>query len=174
MTVLNIFKMHLSCSVFAATLLLSLSSLSHAQTTDEFTVSCNTLTTQRSDPIFNPGEVSGHVHVVVGGTAFQREMDQDTAKNSMSTTCDKDIDKSSYWVPQLYHQTEYGKFEMVQNQGSVRWPHSLGITSNSDLFFLSRLSTISTERATIQPVPLDATMTKTRLSHWHLPRAYGW
>lgn len=119
--------MHISNSAFAATLLLSLSSLSHAQTTDEITVSCNTLTIQRSDPIIDPGEASGHVHVVVGGTAFQREMDQDTAKNSKSTTCDKDIDKSSYWIPQLYHQTEDGKFEMVENQGNVRWTCSLDL-----------------------------------------------
>lgn len=117
-TILNIFEMHFSNSALAA-VLLSLSSLSHGQTTDEITVSCNTLTIQRSDPIIDPGVASGHVHVVAGGTAFQRTMDADTAKNSMGTTCDKDIDKSSYWVPQLYHQTSDGQFEMVENQGNV-------------------------------------------------------
>jgi hypothetical protein len=113
--------MHFSNSAFAATALLSLSSLTAGQTTDEFTVSCETLTIQRSDPIVDPGVASGHVHVVAGGTAFQRTMDADTAKNSKATTCDKDIDKSSYWVPQLYHQTSDGKFEIVENQGNVSW-----------------------------------------------------
>ncbi|KAK2759360.1 hypothetical protein FQN54_002838 [Arachnomyces sp. PD_36] len=113
--------MHFSNPAVAASLLLSLSALGSAQTTDEFTVSCNTLTIQRSDPIVDPGEASGHVHVVAGGTAFQRTMDQDTAKNSMGTTCDKDIDKSSYWVPQLYHQTSDGKFEIVENQGNAAY-----------------------------------------------------
>ena len=106
----------------SAAVLLTLSSLSYGQTTDEFTVSCETLTLQRSDPIVDPGEESGHVHVVVGGTAFQRTMDADTAKNSMATTCDKDIDKSSYWIPQLYHQTPEGQFEIVPNEGNVSWP----------------------------------------------------
>lgn len=112
--------MHLSNSALTASVLLTLSALSYGQTTDEFTVSCTTLTTQRSDPIVDPGENSGHVHVVVGGTGFQQTMDQDTAKNSKSTTCDKDIDKSSYWIPQLYHQTSDGQFELVENQGNVR------------------------------------------------------
>ena len=92
---------------------------SYAQTTDEFTVTCTPLTIQRADPIINPGEMSGHVHTVAGGTAFQQTMDADTAKNSISTTCDREIDKSSYWIPHLYHQTPEGKFEMLSYDGSV-------------------------------------------------------
>jgi hypothetical protein len=35
-----------------------------------FTVNCAPLTIQRADPIVNPGEISGHVHAVVGGKCF--------------------------------------------------------------------------------------------------------
>lgn len=111
--------MHLPSASLAASALLTLSSLSYAQTTDEITVSCSTLTIQRSDPIVDPGMLSSHVHVVVGGTAFQQTMDPETAKNSKATTCDKEIDKSSYWIPQMYHQTSDGQFELVENQGNV-------------------------------------------------------
>lgn len=113
--------MHLSTSSLTASALLALSSLSYAQTTDEFTVSCGRLTTQRGDPIIDPGMLSSHVHVVVGGTAFAQEMSEDAARNSKATTCDKEIDKSSYWIPQLYHQTEDGKFEIVENEGNVSY-----------------------------------------------------
>lgn len=87
--------MHSPNPTLAAAILLALSSLGYGQTTDEFTVTCTPLTIQRSDPIIDPGEMSGHVHTVAGGTAFQQKMDANTAKNSKSTTCDREIDKSS-------------------------------------------------------------------------------
>lgn len=111
--------MHFPSSFLAASALLGLSSLSYAEFYGEFTVACSPLTIQRADPIVDPGEMSSHVHVVAGGTAFDQEMGAENGKNSKTTTCDKDIDKSNYWIPQLYHQTPDGKFEMVESQGNV-------------------------------------------------------
>ena len=46
--------------------------------------------------------VANHVHTVVGGTNFKRKETNQDAINSNSTTCDKMLDKSNYWIPQLY------------------------------------------------------------------------
>ncbi|GLA13244.1 hypothetical protein AnigIFM62618_010230 [Aspergillus niger] len=105
----------------AALLLLSSSSnaLAEQRTTDEFTFSCDPLTTQLSDPIVAPGKPSTHTHAVTGGTAFQRTMNESTAQNAKGTTCEVDIDRSNYWVPQLYHRMRNGSFELVEYQSSV-------------------------------------------------------
>ena len=101
---------------FEAVLLLP--ALANAQL---FTVNCSPLTVQRTDPIVNPGELSGHVHSVIGGTAFQKTMNDTTAVDAKLTTCDKKVDKSNYWVPQLYHIRSDDKFEIVEFQGSVSY-----------------------------------------------------
>jgi len=87
---------------------------------DTFTVNCVPLTQQRSDPIVQPGIASFHLHSVIGGNAFQRNMAgaMDAAKAN-STTCDKAIDHSNYWVPQLYHQRTDKKWELVPWHGSA-------------------------------------------------------
>jgi hypothetical protein len=41
------------------------------------------------------------------------------ALKANSTTCDKAIDHSNYWVPQLYHQRSDGKWELVTWRGSA-------------------------------------------------------
>lgn len=106
-------------NVLAATLALPILQLAQGQL---FTVNCQPLTIQRSDPIISPGVVSGHVHAVIGGTAFQRTMSQTTAVDAKDTTCDKKLDNSNYWQPQLYHQRADGTFEAVTFQGSVSYP----------------------------------------------------
>jgi len=85
-----------------------------------FTVNCVPLTIQRSDPIVNPGIPGLHVHSVIGGNAFQRTMGPFEA-NTManSTTCDKAIDHSNYWVPQLYHQRADKMWELVPWRGAA-------------------------------------------------------
>lgn len=88
--------------------------------TAEFTVNCQPLTIQRGDPIVFPGQISPHVHVVTGGTAFQLNQPNEVAVGAKATTCDKILDKSNYWQPQLYHQRRDGKFELVHMQGNVR------------------------------------------------------
>ena len=87
---------------------------------DTFTVNCEPLTLQRSDPLVSPGIASGHVHAVVGGNAFSRNMSTPTAATiANSTTCDKYIDHSNYWVPNLYHHRTDGMYDMVDWTGSV-------------------------------------------------------
>jgi hypothetical protein len=96
-------------------------SLASAQ--GEFTLACDVLTTQRSDPIISPGVASGHTHVIIGGTAFNRTMGPNTAVDAKNTTCSVAIDKSNYWQPLLYHIGSDGKFEAVNFQGNVcRYP----------------------------------------------------
>ncbi len=84
-----------------------------------FTVNCAPLTIQRGDPIVFPGQISPHVHIVTGGTAFQLTQSNEQARNAQATTCDKLLDKSNYWQPQLYHQRRDGRFELVTMQGNV-------------------------------------------------------
>jgi len=84
-----------------------------------FTVNCVPLTQQRSDPIVNPGVPGSHVHSVIGGNAFKRTMGPMDANAANSTTCDKAIDHSNYWVPQLYHQNADKMWEMVYWRGSA-------------------------------------------------------
>lgn len=103
-------------SALLAALSLPLIKLAHGQI---FTVNCQPLTIQRGDPIINPGAISAHVHAVIGGTAFQQTMGRDTALNAKDTTCDKKIDKSNYWQPQLYHQNSDGSFDIIHFQGTV-------------------------------------------------------
>lgn len=87
-----------------------------------FTVNCAPLTVFRGDPIVNPGVLSSHVHAVVGGTRFDLTLSNEQARNARATTCDKTMDKSNYWQPQLYHQRRDGKFELVEMTGIVCWP----------------------------------------------------
>ena len=106
--------------VLTAGLVLTLCSSTLAtQGIDEFTFSCETLTIQRSDPIVSPGKTADHVHIVVGGTAFQQTMEIDMAKKANETTCGVGIDKSNYWIPQLYHRMKNGAFELMENDGNV-------------------------------------------------------
>lgn len=103
-------------SALLAALSLSLIRLAHGQI---FTVNCQPLTIQRGDPIVSPGVISSHVHAVIGGTAFQDTMGLTTAVKAKDTTCDKKIDHSNYWQPQLYHRMANGSFELITFQGSV-------------------------------------------------------
>jgi len=84
-----------------------------------FTVNCHSLTIQRSDPIVNPNAPGGHLHAVIGGNAFRRNMPgMFDARSANQTTCDKAKDHSNYWTPYMYHVTKDGKYEMV------KWDHA--------------------------------------------------
>ncbi|UKZ67872.1 uncharacterized protein TrAtP1_009031 [Trichoderma atroviride] len=86
-----------------------------------FTVNCAPLTQFRGDPIVSPGEISSHVHAVVGGTAFSLSTTPAQARAASATTCDKILDQSNYWQPQVYHQRTDGQFELVTFQGSAAY-----------------------------------------------------
>lgn len=103
-------------------LILALPSLCGLAAAQVFTVNCATLTIQRGDPIVFPGVISPHVHAVAGGTAFALTESNEDAKASNATTCDKILDNSNYWQPQLYHQRRDGRFEIVEMQGIVSTP----------------------------------------------------
>ncbi|EFZ02828.1 hypothetical protein MAA_02410 [Metarhizium robertsii ARSEF 23] len=87
-----------------------------------FTVNCAPLTFYRGDPIIFPGVISPHVHAIVGGTRFALNLTNEQASQARATTCDKHLDKSNYWQPQLYHQRRDGKFELVEMQGTMAFP----------------------------------------------------
>jgi len=88
---------------------------------DTFTVNCVPLTLQRADPIVQPGIASTHVHSIIGGNAFRRNMSgKMDATMANSTSCDKALDHSNYWVPQLYHYRVSDKmYEMVRLSGAA-------------------------------------------------------
>lgn len=98
---------------------LLLSSFASAQQNQVFTVNCQPLTVQRADPIVFPGQISPHVHTVTGGTNFRRTESNQVAINALNTTCDKTLDHSNYWQPQLYYHNRNGTFSMVHMQGNV-------------------------------------------------------
>lgn len=129
--------MHSQKSTLIGALLPALLSQVHA----EFTANCAPLTIQRGDPIVFPGQISPHVHIVTGGTAFQLTQPNEVAVGARATTCDKILDNSNYWQPQLYHQRSDGRFEIVEMQGNVCVPgcailHSRSLT---EVFIQGRL-----------------------------------
>jgi hypothetical protein len=101
----------------------ALVSLAAALTGDTFTVNCAVLTQQRSDPLIFPGVPSAHVHGIIGGNAFSRNMQgMYAANNANVTTCNKALDHSNYWVPQLYHYSDATKmFTLVTLEGSAHY-----------------------------------------------------
>ena len=84
-----------------------------------FIVNCQPLTVQRGDPIIFPGQVSPHVHGVVGGTNFALTESNADARAAQGTTCNVELDKSNYWQPSLYHLGKDGKFELIKLLGIV-------------------------------------------------------
>jgi len=97
---------------------LGLVSLSYALV-GQFTVNCAPLTIQRSDPIVSPGTASAHVHAIIGGNAFNRTMNGPPV-TATATTCNKGLDHSNYWVPQLYYYNG-GQYHLVEFQGSAHY-----------------------------------------------------
>lgn len=74
---------------------------------------------ERADPIVNPGKVSGHLHQIMGGNAFDFQMDYNTTQTSTCTSCTVHGDFSNYWTPVLYYQHQNGSFEKVNQVGGA-------------------------------------------------------
>ncbi|ORY26506.1 hypothetical protein BCR39DRAFT_256661 [Naematelia encephala] len=68
-----------------------------------FILSHGSLETTRLDPIVSPGGISSHVHSIVGGSNFDKTIDIAKMRNGTCTTAAVSVDKSNYWVPQLYY-----------------------------------------------------------------------
>ncbi|KAJ7173941.1 WSC domain-containing protein [Mycena crocata] len=73
----------------------------------------NVITTERIDPIVNPGKVSGHVHTIVGGSNFRVATNTSYLRQSECTSSPIKEDKSNYWAPTLYFQWKNGSFTSV-------------------------------------------------------------
>ncbi|EAU92096.2 hypothetical protein CC1G_09617 [Coprinopsis cinerea okayama7 len=73
------------------------------------------LVTERFDPLVTPGQVSPHVHQIVGGNAFNLTMDPslDLPNLATCTTCKFKEDKSNYWTAVLYFKHPNGSFIRV-------------------------------------------------------------
>ena len=77
----------------------------------------STIVVERADPIVAPGNVSGHVHQIMGGNGFDFEMDYADTQASTCTSCTVHGDFSNYWTPALYYQHQDGSFEKVKQVG---------------------------------------------------------
>ncbi|KAJ7470817.1 hypothetical protein FB451DRAFT_1399567 [Mycena latifolia] len=60
------------------------------------------ITTERIDPIVNPGKVSGHVHTITGGSNFRVNTSTSFLRQSACTSSPIKEDKSNYWAPVRY------------------------------------------------------------------------
>lgn len=93
---------------------------------------CSTLTTQRLDPIVEPGMVpSAHLHHIVGGNSFNATMEGDVGARATCTTCEMSEDFSNYWTAVLYfkHPTN-GSYHRVpvKNNAALAQGTTGGIT----------------------------------------------
>lgn len=87
----------------------------------------------RADPIVEPGRISNHVHKVFGANNFYLSAANadyvdvyDTLFASSCTTCDISIDKSAYWVADLYYQYPNGTLQLVPVAGATIYYLSRG------------------------------------------------
>ncbi|KAF8813483.1 hypothetical protein BYT27DRAFT_7335099 [Phlegmacium glaucopus] len=78
------------------------------------------ITTERIDPIINPGKVSSHAHSVLGGSNFRFNTSTASLRQSPCTSVPIPQDKSSYWFPNLYFQWNNGSFTSL-NGGAVMY-----------------------------------------------------
>ncbi|WVF67214.1 hypothetical protein IAT40_001962 [Kwoniella sp. CBS 6097] len=70
--------------------------------------------TSRLDPIISPGGISAHVHSIVGTSSFRPDYTYENSCAGRCTSANVDVDKSSYWTPQLYRKTDSGAMELVK------------------------------------------------------------
>jgi len=105
------------------------------------------------DPIIQTGAISNHVHKVFGGSAFDRSStslsplaEYKRMFASDCTTCSITIDKSAYWIPDLYYQWPNGSLTLV--------PHG-GLT----VYYLGRAGTGNQSSPNFQAFPPGFRMT---------------
>ncbi|GFZ47824.1 hypothetical protein JCM24511_05571 [Saitozyma sp. JCM 24511] len=80
---------------------------------------------QRFDPILSAGNVSSHVHSIVGASAFTADMTFTSAQTSSCTTAFVQDDKSAYWAPQLFYKFKNGTYYPIQSDGAnTYWKYS--------------------------------------------------
>lgn len=74
---------------------------------------------ERADPIQYPGVASQHLHTIMGGNAFDFDLDYNKTQTSTCTTCGVTKDLSNYWVPTVYFHAENGSFISVPQVGGL-------------------------------------------------------
>ncbi|CAI4215798.1 unnamed protein product [Parascedosporium putredinis] len=121
---------------------------------------CSTLTTQRLDPIVEPGMVpSAHLHHIVGGNSFNATMEGDVGARATCTTCEMSEDFSNYWTAVLYfkHPTN-GSYHRVpvKNNAALAQGTTGGITVYYTQF---DFNTDALERQPIKAFPPGFRMT---------------
>lgn len=77
------------------------------------------LGTGRIDPLVNPGVPADHSHTIFGGQDFSFSTTPYDLNSSDCTSCIVTQDKSSYWTPSLYFQSDDGTFTEVENNGGM-------------------------------------------------------
>lgn len=77
------------------------------------------LVEERADPLVSPLQVSGHVHKIVGGNAFNmnKNMTYKELRSSKCSSCLIKQDLSNYWTPKLYYHAKNGSFISVPMVG---------------------------------------------------------
>lgn len=74
---------------------------------------------ERADPIVAPGQVSNHLHTIMGGNGFDYIMDYNSTQQSTCSSCTVIGDNSNYWTPTMWYQAEDGSFEEVDQLGGA-------------------------------------------------------
>jgi len=122
----------------------------------------------RADPIVTPGKLSGHSHRVFGASNFdlgsisRSAIDEyNLMVNSPCTTCSLSIDKTAYWVPDLYYQWPNGSLSLVPQAGlTVYYPSRTGSGAQSNPSWKAfppglRMLAGSPSRRTFEPTSLN-------------------
>ncbi|KIK02989.1 hypothetical protein K443DRAFT_656070 [Laccaria amethystina LaAM-08-1] len=80
------------------------------------------ITTERIDPIVNPGKISSHVHSVLGGSNFRFNTNTASLRQSQCTSIPIPQDKSNYWFPHLYFQWANNSFTSLDGGAVIDTP----------------------------------------------------
>ncbi|KAK0623861.1 hypothetical protein B0T14DRAFT_495263 [Immersiella caudata] len=68
---------------------------------------------ERVDPIVQPGVVSGHLHTVVGASAFNPTFDTNVWSKSNCSSITVQENKSNYWMPSVMARHANGSFSSI-------------------------------------------------------------
>ncbi|KAI5890962.1 uncharacterized protein SCHCODRAFT_02627754 [Schizophyllum commune H4-8] len=79
----------------------------------------NYIATERVDPIMYPGNVSNHVHTIMGGSNFGLDTNISALRDSECTSMPIAQDKSNYWFPHLYFQWSNGSYTSLDAASTV-------------------------------------------------------
>lgn len=108
--------MHLTATIQLAVALLSLAGPASAF----WRLPCQApVVVERADPIISPGEVSGHLHTIMGGDGFGFDMTYADTQKSTCSSCTVTKDFSNYWVPTLFYRAQNGSFISVGQSGGA-------------------------------------------------------